>query len=653
MASGLSGLLGQVLDTYVYKPYLMDLRMEKGLEYAGKLGEQQYQNTQRRDKPILDMLKGGQPNVPPQFIQPPQQPVGPPRVGQTSAPLLQNLYTPDAAQPGLAYRGPAPDDIVESGLNPAVYDTLFGGESKGDYNAIIAGGAYTPEGFDRKPTEMTIDEVVALQGQMKQDPSNRFETTPGNFAPSSAIGRAQFVEPTLKQAASDAGLKGSDLFSEENQRKMEATLVEPMFKDYKAGKITRDELQNKLNSTFASVQNAAGGSRYNQPADTTAAEIDAAMSAVDQAERLDQGKVKDTSPAISNSDDLSHLAATGQNPQQHAAEDYKERAPRYTESKKALNGIQMIRAMMMRSADPNVGQSGLNAAISGYMSNQGQMARQLQEQGAGFKQRASPYVGSPRTSGVTGVTRQQLPSGEWVTTDIGTPSQPPPQLNQIQGLNQNQFTLDPATNQYVKSQGPRFSPRESRIPPTDRIYAEVTRDFLDSYSKEQAQFNEFKIASLGADDLYKGFGGDFVQSLRKVGGALGIGSLAEDAGRAELFEAVGSKIALAGMGEQAMGPYSDKDLAIVFQSAPTLSKTEAGVKLLLEARERQLDKSKAFFEYWRKSGKDTLDFRMMGDFEAQYQYNNSDLLEKMKDIQSGGTGGYDKPKTYDFNELNR
>jgi murein DD-endopeptidase MepM/ murein hydrolase activator NlpD len=117
-------------------------------------------------------------------------------------------------------------------------------ESGGDYNKLVTptGKGITPE----KPiTEMTLDEVSKLQTRMKKS---------GDY-PSTAVGKYQYLQDTLKDVAQQEGLDtATTKFTPEVQEQLfKRTLKNRGLEDYQSGKISKEEFQNQLAMEFASI----------------------------------------------------------------------------------------------------------------------------------------------------------------------------------------------------------------------------------------------------------------------------------------------------------------------------------------------------------------------------------------------------------------
>ena len=90
------------------------------------------------------------------------------------------------------------------------------GTDKGrGYNETLGFGKFT--GGDKNLVFMTLDQIDALQSKMLKHPDNNFN--------SSALGRYQIVQQTMRGLRSELGLKGSDLFDPGTQDRMAEQLL--------------------------------------------------------------------------------------------------------------------------------------------------------------------------------------------------------------------------------------------------------------------------------------------------------------------------------------------------------------------------------------------------------------------------------------------
>jgi hypothetical protein len=176
--------------------------------------------------------------------------------------------------------------VINTPVNGTLLETISNGEGTSERHAKKAG---YKTGYDitlgngkhlggAKPeiSKMTMKEVFALQKKMKQDPSNRYSIGNGKYAPSSAVGKYQFVEPTLRSTMKRAGLSENDIFSPENQDKMANVLLDDAGQqEYKNGKINSHQYQKKISKIWASVE----GNNYGQGIHTSTSTIQKAIKA--------------------------------------------------------------------------------------------------------------------------------------------------------------------------------------------------------------------------------------------------------------------------------------------------------------------------------------------------------------------------------------
>lgn len=133
------------------------------------------------------------------------------------------------------------------------------------YDAVQHGARVRPQ---KPPTQMTLAEIYAW-----------IDATPGQ---PHAIGRYQFVPPTLRQVAARAGALESDVFSTELQDRLaDELLADAGFAGFQSGQIERHDFMNNLARIWAGLPNDTGLSHYDgyagNKAAITWAEFDAAM----------------------------------------------------------------------------------------------------------------------------------------------------------------------------------------------------------------------------------------------------------------------------------------------------------------------------------------------------------------------------------------
>lgn len=124
----------------------------------------------------------------------------------------------------------------------ATYDTLFG-------YAERSGGDFS--GTDI--TTMTVSDVQSLQKEMVK-----------KNGISSAVGKYQFIQATLKEAIKGLGLKGDEKFTPELQDKLALWLLKnrTSYDDWATGTGDAAKFQNELASQWASIPNTSGKSAY-------------------------------------------------------------------------------------------------------------------------------------------------------------------------------------------------------------------------------------------------------------------------------------------------------------------------------------------------------------------------------------------------------
>ena len=165
--------------------------------------------------------------------------------GALKGPVLQPVAPVD-------WEGTAPTTSIK-GEAGGLLDAI--GEAEGaNYNTLY--GYAEREGGDFAGTDitkMTIGDVMRLQRQMVS----------ANGV-SSAVGKYQFIQDTLKEAVAAVGLSPGDIFSPENQDKLALWLLRQRtdFNDWVTGQADPAKFQNQLAGIWASVPNTSGKSTY-------------------------------------------------------------------------------------------------------------------------------------------------------------------------------------------------------------------------------------------------------------------------------------------------------------------------------------------------------------------------------------------------------
>lgn len=149
-------------------------------------------------------------------------------------------------------------------------DRIAEGEGTGGpdgYDTTFGYGRFDPPGWDKPISRMTLDELDAFQAGLAK--RSRI---------SSAVGRYQINRRTMGDLRKRMRLVGSELYSPEMQDRLgRERLRMARWDDYVAGRITRDQVQERLARGWASVATAEGRSYYDQPVGTTSEQIRAAI----------------------------------------------------------------------------------------------------------------------------------------------------------------------------------------------------------------------------------------------------------------------------------------------------------------------------------------------------------------------------------------
>lgn len=139
--------------------------------------------------------------------------------------------------------------VIERSAMNVDYTTLLSviaeGESRGNYNAYFGNANNSSVRF----TEMPIEDVLEWQRSYLEQ---------GN--PSNAVGRYQFIEPTLWGLVGEMNIDGRQIFDEELQDKLAIRLLERRgVHEYLHGQITREELAHNLSKEWAALPRVMGG----------------------------------------------------------------------------------------------------------------------------------------------------------------------------------------------------------------------------------------------------------------------------------------------------------------------------------------------------------------------------------------------------------
>lgn len=123
-------------------------------------------------------------------------------------------------------------------------NTIAKGESKGNYNAYYGKVNNTSTDF----TSMTVNDVLQWQSNYVK-----------NGSPSSAVGKYQFIRPTLDGLVKEKGIDRNAKFDEKLQDKLAVALLERRgLNDYAKGKISREQFAHNLSKEWAALPKAIG-----------------------------------------------------------------------------------------------------------------------------------------------------------------------------------------------------------------------------------------------------------------------------------------------------------------------------------------------------------------------------------------------------------
>lgn len=118
------------------------------------------------------------------------------------------------------------------------------GESKGNYNAYFGNTNNNKINF----TDMTIDEVLAWQDEFVK-----------NGKPSNAVGRYQFIRPTLVGLVDELKISGNEKFTPELQDKLAIRLLHRRgIVEFAKGEISLEQFANNLSKEWAALPKVLG-----------------------------------------------------------------------------------------------------------------------------------------------------------------------------------------------------------------------------------------------------------------------------------------------------------------------------------------------------------------------------------------------------------
>jgi muramidase (phage lysozyme) len=153
-------------------------------------------------------------------------------------------------------------DVISKGEGSTLEQAKKKGYSS-EYDVTLGYGQFADD--KSKPlTEMTIKEVYQHQQKMKQHKDNKFKVRQKDGSikelSSSAVGKWQIVEPTLRRLQKKLGISEDDKFSPEIQDRMAMELLnERGLNKYLKGEITKEVLQKNIAKEWASMPSDSQG----------------------------------------------------------------------------------------------------------------------------------------------------------------------------------------------------------------------------------------------------------------------------------------------------------------------------------------------------------------------------------------------------------
>lgn len=127
----------------------------------------------------------------------------------------------------------------------SLLDTIAQGESKGNYNAYFGNATNRAINF----SAMSVGDVLDWQARYIAE---------GN--PSSAVGRYQFIDSTLRGLVDEMGISHGAIFDANLQDRLAVRLLERRgVKEYVRGQISREQFAHNLSKEWAALPRVIGG----------------------------------------------------------------------------------------------------------------------------------------------------------------------------------------------------------------------------------------------------------------------------------------------------------------------------------------------------------------------------------------------------------
>lgn len=167
------------------------------------------------------------------------------------------------------------------------------------YDIVLGYGKFTPQGFDKPITSMTLGELDKFQSAMAKMPGNKFSNGKGGTSYSTAVGPYQITQQTLTGLKKELGLADDIQFTHEVQDRLFAALLERRgLSAFEQGQMTPEQFQLSLSREWTSLADPNTGQTYTG-ADTrgsgnvtTASTAPAKTSAPAPATKLDDFSVR-------------------------------------------------------------------------------------------------------------------------------------------------------------------------------------------------------------------------------------------------------------------------------------------------------------------------------------------------------------------------
>lgn len=138
--------------------------------------------------------------------------------------------------------------MIDSTAYRPLLDTIAKGESNGNYNAYFG----HPDNTELRFTRMTVAEVMAWQQEYVRQGS-----------PSNAVGRYQFISPTLARLVKQLHISPQARFDEALQDRLAIALIEPHgSRAFIQKKLTAEQFAANLATEWAALPRMSGSNPH-------------------------------------------------------------------------------------------------------------------------------------------------------------------------------------------------------------------------------------------------------------------------------------------------------------------------------------------------------------------------------------------------------